>query len=107
MTLPSVQFLVGRRDRVRRQPEHGIEGGHGVEAAVEAKNVLVEVGLQVLQAHPVVCPVEPLFTLRMAPDAQFEIRQFAWALGDAIERAFPRTWALFFESVAPKLEGSR
>jgi thymidylate synthase (FAD) len=35
-------------------------------------------------------------TLRMAPDAQFEIRQFAWCVADAIETAFPRTWELFF-----------
>jgi thymidylate synthase (FAD) len=36
-------------------------------------------------------------TLRMAPDAQFEIRQFANAVGDLISQHFPRTWTLFVE----------
>ncbi len=34
-------------------------------------------------------------TLRMAPDAQWEIRQFANAVADVIAEAFPRTWQLF------------
>ena len=34
-------------------------------------------------------------TLRMAPGAQWEIRQYANALGTIIEREYPRTWALF------------
>lgn len=38
-------------------------------------------------------------TLRMAPNAQWEIRQFANAVGTLIERAFPRTWKLFDEGM--------
>lgn len=34
-------------------------------------------------------------TLRMAPDAQWEIRQFANAVGTLIADQFPRTWSLF------------
>lgn len=34
-------------------------------------------------------------TLRMAPDAQWEIRQYANAVGELIQTTFPRTWALF------------
>lgn len=34
-------------------------------------------------------------TLRMAPNAQFEIRQYANAVGDLIAASFPRTWELF------------
>lgn len=34
-------------------------------------------------------------TLRMAPNAQWEIRQHADALGSIIANAFPRTWELF------------
>lgn len=41
-------------------------------------------------------------TLRMDGAAQFEIRQFAWAIADAIERSFPRTWELALEGMAPK-----
>lgn len=37
-------------------------------------------------------------TLRQAPDAQWEIRQFADAVGQIIEERFPRTWQLFVES---------
>lgn len=37
-------------------------------------------------------------TLRMAPQAQWEIRQYANAVGRLIENAFPRTWDLFSES---------
>lgn len=36
-------------------------------------------------------------TLRMAPNAQWEIRQYANAVGDAIAATFPRTWELFAE----------
>jgi thymidylate synthase (FAD) len=32
-------------------------------------------------------------TLRMAPDAQWEIRQYANAIGDIIAEQFPRTWS--------------
>ncbi|HVZ89576.1 MAG TPA: FAD-dependent thymidylate synthase [Polyangia bacterium] len=35
--------------------------------------------------------------LRMAPGAQFEIRQYANALGDIVAEKFPHTWALFME----------
>jgi thymidylate synthase (FAD) len=34
-------------------------------------------------------------TLRMAPNAQFEIRQYANEIGKLIEQIFPRTWELF------------
>jgi len=35
--------------------------------------------------------------LRMAPNAQWEIRQFANAVGKIVEALWPRTWALFEE----------
>jgi thymidylate synthase (FAD) len=34
-------------------------------------------------------------TLRMAPGAQWEIRQYANAVGELIKEKFPRTWELF------------
>jgi thymidylate synthase (FAD) len=34
-------------------------------------------------------------TLRMAPNAQWEIRQYANAVGDIISQVFPKTWELF------------
>jgi thymidylate synthase (FAD) len=34
-------------------------------------------------------------TLRMAPNAQWEIRQYANAVGSLVEQQFPRTWRLF------------
>jgi len=34
-------------------------------------------------------------TLRMAEDAQWEIRQYANAIGDLVAKIYPRTWALF------------
>jgi thymidylate synthase (FAD) len=34
-------------------------------------------------------------TLRMAPNAQWEIRQYANVVGDLIKDRFPRTWGLF------------
>lgn len=36
-------------------------------------------------------------TLRAAPEAQWEIRQYANVVGQAIEQTFPRTWELFHE----------
>lgn len=38
-------------------------------------------------------------TLRMDPHAQYEIRQFANAVGQIILTEFPRTWALFVEGM--------
>ncbi len=38
-------------------------------------------------------------TLRMAPNAQWEIRQYAVAVGILIQRHFPRTWELFSEEM--------
>ena len=35
--------------------------------------------------------------LRMAPGAQWEIRQYANAVGSIVAEKFPRTWALFLE----------
>lgn len=39
-------------------------------------------------------------TLRMSPAAQWEIRQYANAVGDLIKQAFPRTWELFSKDAA-------
>lgn len=39
-------------------------------------------------------------TLRMDPKAQWEIRQYAEAVGTIIADAFPRTWSLFVEARA-------
>lgn len=36
-------------------------------------------------------------TLRMDPHAQWEIRQYANALGEIIKKLYPRTWELFLE----------
>jgi thymidylate synthase (FAD) len=36
-------------------------------------------------------------TLRVASGAQWEIRQYADAVGTLIKQAFPRTWELFAE----------
>lgn len=36
-------------------------------------------------------------TLRAAPDAQWEIRQFANAVGEIIAERFPRTWQIYVE----------
>lgn len=43
-------------------------------------------------------------TLRMDPHAQFEIRQYAWCVADAIAMAFPRTYELYFKSMLPVFE---
>ena len=40
-------------------------------------------------------------TLRMAPQAQWEIRQYANVVGRVIEQHFPRTWSLFSETTTP------
>lgn len=41
-------------------------------------------------------------TLRMAPSAQWEIRQYANAVGALIQDAFPRTWTLFVDGQQKK-----
>lgn len=43
-------------------------------------------------------------TLRMDPAAQYEIRQYANAVGDIIADRFPRTWELFVEG---RIEGRK
>lgn len=42
--------------------------------------------------------------LRMAPSAQWEIRRYANAAGEMISELFPRTWALFAESLVKNKE---
>jgi thymidylate synthase (FAD) len=37
-------------------------------------------------------------SLRMDPNAQWEIQQYANAVGEIIQQLFPRTWELFYES---------
>lgn len=39
-------------------------------------------------------------TLRMAPNAQWEIREYANVVGKLIEAKFPLTWAMFAESLS-------
>ncbi len=43
-------------------------------------------------------------TLRMAPGAQFEIRQFAHCVADVVATTFPRTYELFNEGMKPILD---
>lgn len=38
-------------------------------------------------------------TLRMAPNAQWELRQYANAVGEMVQAKFPRTWELFAEGL--------
>jgi thymidylate synthase (FAD) len=38
-------------------------------------------------------------TLRMDPDAQWEIRQYANTVGELVKQLFPRTWELFEEGL--------
>jgi thymidylate synthase (FAD) len=44
-------------------------------------------------------------TLRMDPAAQWEIRQFANAIGQFIQEKFPHTWTLFNEFDGPRPKG--
>ena len=43
-----IKRRVGWRDAVGGQPQNGVEGRHWVEAPVEAEDVFVEVGLQMV-----------------------------------------------------------
>ena len=43
-------------------------------------------------------------TLRMDTKAQWEIRQYANAVGDIIKKRFPRTWELFIGEMEAKLK---
>jgi len=38
-------------------------------------------------------------TLRMAPNAQWEIRQYANAVGELISKSFPRTWSIYYGQI--------
>ena len=42
---PGVKLLVSRRNSPRRNPQHGVERVHRIEAAIEPKYEFVEVGL--------------------------------------------------------------
>ena len=56
-----VKLPIGRRLRVAADPEQGAEGVERVEPAVKAERELVEVGLQVLLADPVMTAAQPAF----------------------------------------------
>lgn len=55
---PRIKTLVSRRDRPGRKTQNRIERGHRVEAAVEAEDKLVEVGLQVVRGYRAVMGAE-------------------------------------------------
>src|SRR3984893_18315577 len=44
--LPRIKMRISWRDSPRRNPQNGVEGIHWIEAAVESKYELIEVGLQ-------------------------------------------------------------
>ena len=44
--LPGIKLRIGRRNSPRRNPQNGVEGIHRIEATVETKHKLIEVGLQ-------------------------------------------------------------
>ena len=50
-----------------------------------------------MRAQAVLLNVLKFLTLRMAPEAQFEIRVYANALGELVSILFPKTWELFWE----------
>ena len=61
LPLAAVKIGVGRRFAIAADPQKGAEGVEGVEPPVKPEGELVQVGLQVLQADPVVSTVDPGF----------------------------------------------
>src|SRR4051794_13345569 len=65
--LSSVQHLVGGRCVPAREAQQRLEGRHRRVSAVEPEHELVDVGRQVLRAHPVVGPLQPGLQVREGP----------------------------------------
>ena len=65
-SIPRVKLGVGWRHGPSGEPQHRVESGHRVEAAVEAERVLVEVSLQMLRRNPVMRAQNP--RLQVAED---------------------------------------
>ena len=64
LPLARVEAGVGRRDRPRGQAEQAVEARHRVEPPVEAEDVLVQVGLQMMLAGAVVRAEQPGLQVR-------------------------------------------
>lgn len=57
--LTAVKFVIGRAFVARADAEQRAEGVKRVEPAVKAERELIEVGLQMLRADPVMTPRQP------------------------------------------------
>lgn len=126
--VPSVdRVMAGRQSAANKQ---GSESGFTIEEAEDYRHRIGEVYAKARETYEqllrygvareiarVVIPVAQysrmrasanlrnwlaFLTLRMAPTAQWEIRQFANAVGEMVALVFPRTWELFSDT-----EGSR
>jgi hypothetical protein len=64
LPLARIQAVIGRGFRVASDAEQRAEGIERVEPAVKAERELVEVGLQMLRAHAVMCALQPRFEVR-------------------------------------------
>ena len=58
--LRTAYFVVRRRRVASSQTEQGLERGHGLLAAIVAKNKFVKVNLELIPAHAVIGPDQPL-----------------------------------------------
>ena len=121
--LPSTERMMGARQSTRNK--QGSEAGFSTEAAMSHRSHLLDsyrisrdlyehlISLGVAREVARLClPVSQysrmrasanlrnwlaFLTLRRAPNAQYEIRQYADAVGKLVAQAFPRTWELFVE----------
>ena len=59
----AVKFGIGRCRVLTADPEQGPKGVERIEAAVEPKGELIEVGLKVLRAYSVVTAPKPAFQI--------------------------------------------
>lgn len=101
LNLVTADGWVDELEDLYRRAENFYQRGLKIGVPKELARVIVPVGrYSRMRASANLRNWLAFLTLRMAPNAQWEIRQYANAVGSLIAKTFPRTWKLFAKGAA-------
>lgn len=96
ITAQDAEFYIGRLKVAYEQDQKLYEWALSMGVPKEVARIHLPVGrYSRMRAQANLRNWLAFMTLRADPNAQWEIRQFAFAVGDFIQERFPRTWGLF------------
>lgn len=98
LTTDEAELWLNQLEDVYNQAEHLYQKGLTIGLPKEVARVILPVGrYSQMRVTANLLNWYKFLTLRMHPNAQWEIRQYANAVGKIIETQFPQTWKLFAE----------